>query len=135
MLEDPLTEKVLGAAMEVHSHLGAGLLQSVYEECLCRELALRGMSFQRQVVLPVEYKGISLDCGYRLDLLLPDSLIVEVKSVERLLPVHQAQLITYPKTDRHTCRSANQLQCGAPHTGNQAIACIVSSVGGWDDSS
>lgn len=91
MIDDPLTEQVLGAALEVHTRLGAGLLESVYEECLCHELALRGLGFRRQVSLPIEYKGT------RLDLFLPGSLIVEIKSVERLLPLHQAQLITYLK--------------------------------------
>ena len=97
MIDDPLTEQVLGAALEVHTRLGPGLLESVYEECLCHELAIRGLGFRRQVSLPIEYKGTRLDCGYRLDLFLPGSLIVEIKSVERLLPLHQAQLITYLK--------------------------------------
>ena len=97
MIKDKLTEEVIGAAMEVHSHLGAGLLESAYEECLCHELALRDLPFRRQVSLPINYKGLHLDCGYRIDVLVEDKLIIEVKSVERLLPVHQAQLITYLK--------------------------------------
>jgi GxxExxY protein len=81
--------------MEVHSILGAGLLESAYEEALCHELSLRGIPFQRQASFPVLYKGVKLDCGFRADILIPGRLIVEIKSVERLLPVHQAQLITY----------------------------------------
>lgn len=95
MKEDGLTETVIGAAIEVHSHLGAGLLESAYEECLCHELALRQIEFKRQVSLPVEYKGIHLDGGFRMDILLPGLLVIEVKAVERILPVHLAQLITY----------------------------------------
>lgn len=95
MIQDELTKIVIGAAMEVHSHLGAGLLESAYEECLCKELSLQGVLFQRQVVIPVSYKGTKLDCGFRADILIPSRLIIEIKSVERLLPVHQAQLITY----------------------------------------
>jgi GxxExxY protein len=72
-------------------------LESAYEECLCRELSLRGISFRRQVELPIEYKGVKLDCGYRIDLLIAEAVIVELKCVERLLPVHDAQLLTYMK--------------------------------------
>lgn len=95
MIRDELTETVIGCAMEVHTHLGAGLLESAYEECLCHELALRDITFERQVGMPIDYKGVRLDCGYRVDILLPGRLIAEIKAVECLLPVHQAQLITY----------------------------------------
>lgn len=95
MSVNDLTEAIIGAAMEVHRTLGAGLLESAYEECLCRELTLRDVPFQRQVPLPVEYKGVNLDCGYRLDLLVSDAVVVEIKSVEQLLPIHEAQLLTY----------------------------------------
>ena len=97
LLHEELTEKVIGAAIEVHRTLGPGLLESAYEECLCREFSLRGLAFQRQVPLPVEYKGVELDCGYRLDLIVQDALVLEVKCVEHILPVHEAQLITYLK--------------------------------------
>ena len=97
LLHEDLTEKVIGAAIEVHRALGPGLLESAYEECLCRELNLRGLAFQRQVPLPVEYKGVKLDCGYRLDLVVQDEVILELKCVEHLLPVHDAQLLTYLK--------------------------------------
>ena len=90
-----VTETIIGAAIEVHRALGPGLLESTYEECLCRELSLRGVPFERQRSLPVEYKGLRLDCGYRLDLLVADTVVVEIKAVESLLPIHEAQLLTY----------------------------------------
>jgi GxxExxY protein len=90
-----ITEATIGAAIEVHRALGPGLLESAYEECLCRELGLRHIPFERQRLLPVEYKGLSLDCGYRLDLLIADAVVVEIKAVENLLPIHEAQLLTY----------------------------------------
>ncbi|HKW27432.1 MAG TPA: GxxExxY protein [Terriglobales bacterium] len=89
------TEPIIGAAIEVHKQIGPGLLESTYEECLCHELNLRGIQFQRQLDLPVLYKGLKLDCGYRLDLLVEDRVVVELKAVEQILPVHEAQLLTY----------------------------------------
>ena len=97
LLQEELTEQVIGAAIEVHRGLGPGLLESAYQECLCHELHLRNIRFARQVPVPVNYKGIRLDCGYRLDLLLADCLILELKCVEELLPIHSAQLLTYLK--------------------------------------
>ena len=97
LLHEELTEKVIGAAIEVHRALGPGLLESAYEECLCRELDLRGLAFQRQVPLPVEYKGVKLDCGYRLDLVVQDAVVLELKCADHILPVHEAQLLTYLK--------------------------------------
>jgi GxxExxY protein len=94
---DPRTSPILGAAIEVHRYLGPGLLESAYEECLCHELHLRGLTFQRQVDVPVEYKGLMLNCGYKIDLLVQDEVILELKAVEKLLPVHQAQLLSYLK--------------------------------------
>jgi GxxExxY protein len=90
-----VTEAIIGAAIEVHKTVGPGLLELVYEECLCHELSARGVTFQRQEPLPVRYKGVQLDCGYRLDLIVEDAVIVELKSVEALLPLHEAQLLTY----------------------------------------
>jgi len=90
-----LTEKIIGAAIEVHRTLGPGLMESAYAECLCRELALQGIPFEREKTLPVEYKGVKLDCGYRFDLLVAGSVVVELKAVEELLPIHEAQLLTY----------------------------------------
>lgn len=94
---DSMTQAVIGAAIEVHRALGPGLLESAYEECLCFELAQRGLRFERQVSLPVRYKGVQLDCGYRLDIVVADVLILELKCVEKLLPIHEAQLLTYLK--------------------------------------
>jgi GxxExxY protein len=94
---DALTEKVIGLAIEVHRQLGPGLLESAYEECLCLELDEAGVIFRRQVPLPVVYKSIRLECGYRLDVLIEDQLILELKTVERLLPIHDAQVLTYMK--------------------------------------
>jgi len=92
---DPLTEKIIGASIEVHRVLGPGLLESAYEECLCHELRLGGITFTRQQPLPVVYKGMHLDCGYRLDVVVEGQVIVELKTVDHLLPIHEAQLLTY----------------------------------------
>ena len=97
LLHEELTERVIGSAIEVHRSVGPGLLESAYEECLCHELHLRQISFRRQLALPVEYKGVKLDCGYRLDLLVEEALVLEIKCLERILPVHEAQLLTYLK--------------------------------------
>ena len=97
LIHEELTDQVIGAAIEVHRELGPGLMESAYEECLCHELHLRGLNFQRQVPLPVRYKGINLDCGYKLDMVVEDALILELKCVEQVLPVHEAQLLTYLK--------------------------------------
>ena len=94
---DPRTGPIVGATIEVHRQLGPGLLESVYEECLCHELHLLGLAFERQVALPVSYKGLQLDCGGKIDLIVEREVIVELKSVEKLLPVHEAQLLTYLK--------------------------------------
>jgi len=90
-----LTKKVIGAAIEVHRFLGPGLLENVYEECLDKEFRDAGIKFQRQLELPIKYKGSVLDCGYRLDFLVEDSLVVEIKSVALLQPIHEAQMLTY----------------------------------------
>ena len=90
-----ITEGIIGAAIEVHRALGPGLLESAYEESLCHELNLRGLEFKRQVPLPLAYKGVKLNCGYRLDIVVEDEVIVEVKAVEKPLPLYEAQLLTY----------------------------------------
>lgn len=90
-----ITGDIIAAAIEIHRHLGPGLLESTYEACLCRELSLREIPFQKQLALPVSYKGINLDAGYRIDVLVEDTVIVELKSVEALAPIHSAQLLTY----------------------------------------
>jgi GxxExxY protein len=97
LLHEDLTESVIGAAIEVDRALGPGLLESAYEECLCHELHLRGIAFERQLPLPVEYKGIKLDCCYRLDIVIESSLVLEIKCVEDVPPVHEAQLLIYLK--------------------------------------
>ncbi|HTQ39348.1 MAG TPA: GxxExxY protein [Pirellulales bacterium] len=94
--ENRITEAIIGAAIEVHRSLGPGLLESAYEECLCYELSVRELKFQRQVPLPVRYKEVLLDCRYRIDLVV-ENVIVELKTVEKLLPIHDAQLLTYLK--------------------------------------
>ena len=92
-----VTEQIIGAAMEVHRALGPGLLESAYEECLSHELKLRSLSFERQRPLPVQYKGIQLECGYRLDLLVEKTVVVELKAISAIEPIHEAQLLTYLK--------------------------------------
>lgn len=94
---DSLSNKIIGAAIEVHRLLGPGLLESAYEECLSRELELRGIKVQRQVILPIEYKGIKIESAYRLDLLVEDRIIIELKSVAAIEPIHESQLLTYLK--------------------------------------
>lgn len=89
------TEAIIGAVIEVHRHLGPGLLESAYEECLCEELLLRKIPFKRQLALPVAYKSKKLDIGYRIDLLVNDEVVVELKTVESILPIHEAQTLRY----------------------------------------
>ncbi len=90
-----ITKEVIGAAIEVHKQLGPGLLESAYKECLCKELSLRGMSFEREKPIRLEYKGLELECGYRLDILVANAVVIEIKSIEAIAPVQEAQLITY----------------------------------------
>ena len=100
MVSTPLAQLVIGCAIEVHSILGPGLLESAYESCLEHELILRGTYLRRQVVLPVTYKGLELVSGFRADFVIEESLLVELKSVERLLPIHEAQVLTYLRLAR-----------------------------------
>ena len=95
MEKDPVTERIIGCAIEVHRNLGPGLLESAYESCLAHELAMQRIPLQTQVPIPIEYKGVRLDCGYRIDLLIADKVIVELKCVERMTGVHEAQILTY----------------------------------------
>ncbi|TCO04419.1 GxxExxY protein [Natronoflexus pectinivorans] len=90
-----ITEKIIGCAMEVHKVLGPGLLESAYEECLCYELQNKGLKVFRQYPVPISYKAIKLECGYKLDLLVEDKVVVELKVVEELHEVHEAQILTY----------------------------------------
>ena len=94
---DSLSNRVIGLAIEVHRELGPGLLESTYEKCLAHELRAHDIEFVTQMVLPVEYKGLSLDCGYRVDMVVEERLIVELKSVDSLQRIHEAQLLTYMK--------------------------------------
>ena len=95
LFQKELTEQIIGAAIEVHKRLGPRLLESAYEQCLCHELRLREIPFRRQVEMPVSYKGTKLDCGYCIDVIVADQVLLELKSVEQLAPVHEAQLLTY----------------------------------------
>ena len=92
---DQITRRIIGAAIEVHRHLGPGLLESAYETCLAYELKQLGLSVQQQRALPVVYKDVKLDCGYRLDIVVEDAIILEVKAIEQLAPIHDAQLLSY----------------------------------------
>ena len=94
---DQITEKIIGAAMKVHSALGPGLLESAYQACLIRELENQGLSVESEVILPLKYEGEVIDAGYRMDLLVEDAVVLELKSVDKILPIHEAQLITYLK--------------------------------------
>jgi GxxExxY protein len=103
LIEHPInmvSERTIGAAIEVHRHLGPGLLESSYHSCMCRELDLRGIAHQSQVELPLAYKGVQLAKAYVIDLLIEDSLIVEIKAVDKLLPIHSSQLMTYMRLQR-----------------------------------
>ena len=97
---DELSNRVIGCAIEVHRALGPGLLESAYERCLAQEFSLAGIPFKTQWPLPVEYKGLNLDCGYRADFLVDEALIVELKSVDKILGIHEAQMLTYMKLAR-----------------------------------
>ena len=97
MTLNQLSEKVIGLCIEIHRNLGPGLLESAYEECLCYELSKAGIPFERQKPVTVKYKEVNLDCGFRIDVLVDQQLIVELKSVEKVLPIHEAQIITYLK--------------------------------------
>lgn len=92
-----ITEKIIGCAIEVHRHLGPGLLESAYEECLVYELRNAGLKAERQVAVPVVYKDIKLECGYRIDILVENTVVIELKTVDGFAPVHEAQILTYMK--------------------------------------
>jgi GxxExxY protein len=95
LVHGALTGEIIAAAVDVHRELGPGLLESAYRICLCHELAKRRLQAKTEVSLPIKYKGISLDCGYRMDVVVEGKVLVELKSIDKLLPVHQAQLLTY----------------------------------------
>ena len=95
MTDKQLTHEIIGAAIAVHRELGPGLLEAVYEECLCHELSLRGLAFDRQKPIPVVYRGTKLDCGYRADIVVSGSVIVEIKAIANVAPIHEAVMLTY----------------------------------------
>jgi GxxExxY protein len=97
LYHEELTDRLIAAAIEVHRHLGPGLLDSAYEECYCHELSLQNMPLARQKALPLTYKGVKLDCGYRIDIIADNKVVVEIECVGKILPVHEAQLLTYLK--------------------------------------
>ena len=100
-MEGDHTREIIGLAMRVHSRLGPGLLELAYERCLCHELQRHDMAYVRQIELPIEYDDLLLACGYRADIVVRNSVIVEVKAVDRILPVHEAQLLTYLRISRY----------------------------------
>jgi GxxExxY protein len=100
LLAEQLTETVIGLAIEVHRHTGPGLLESVYEQCLCHELAQAGISFARQVAIPITYKGAPIGDGFKADVVVAHELILEIKAVAAILPVHEVQLRTYLRISR-----------------------------------
>ncbi|HEY1424527.1 MAG TPA: GxxExxY protein [Candidatus Acidoferrum sp.] len=101
MSDAELTPSIIGAAIEIHKLLGPGLLESAYEECLCHELAIRGIRFEKQKPIPLVYKGVKLDCGFRLDLLVEGRVVVELKSIDGLGPIHEAVILTYLRLSQH----------------------------------
>lgn len=101
MVDNAITREIIGAAIEVHRQLGPGLLESAYEECLCHELTARKVSFERQKPIPLVYKDAKLDCGYRLDILVEGKIVVELKSIDGLGPIHDAIVLTYLKLSGH----------------------------------
>jgi GxxExxY protein len=101
LVRGELTERIIGLAIEVHRHLGPGLLESIYEECLCSELTEAGLPFQRQIKLPIMYRGRLLEDGFRADIVVADEVIIEIKVVEHILAVHEAQLLTYLRLTSH----------------------------------
>jgi GxxExxY protein len=124
LIEHPtnaISEKVIGAAIEVHRHLGPGLLESSYQACLCHELGLREIAYHSQVILPLEYKGIQIEKGYVIDLLIEESLIVEIKSVDELLPIHSAQIMTYMRLQRVSSGLLMNFNVGALPNGIRRI--------------
>jgi GxxExxY protein len=101
MLNNEITQRIIGATIEVHRQLGPGLLESAYEECLCHELTIRKLNFERQKSIPLVYEDAKLDCGYRLDVLVEGKIVVELKSIDGLGPIHEAIILTYLKLSGH----------------------------------
>ena len=121
-----LTEMVIGCAIDVHRALGPGLLKSTYEMCLSRELSLREIAFERQKPFPVAYKGLKLDCGYRADLIVENQVVVEIKSIDELTSIHDAQLLSYSETRRLENWAAHQFQRATAKTRYSPQSCRTS---------
>lgn len=122
MQVNEIAHTIIGSAIEIHRSLGPGLLESAYESCLCHELKLRGIPYERQRHLPVEYKGIHLECGYRLDLLVADTVVVEIKAVEGLLPIHEVQMLTYLKLGGWNVGLLINFKCHCPQTRDKKVS-------------
>src|SRR6476646_8146214 len=118
-----LSRKVIGLCIEIHRELGPGLLESAYEECLAYELSTAGLSFERQRALPVRYKNVQPDCGYRLDFVVEGALILELKALTELHPIHEAQLLTYLKLDKKTLGLLLNFNVPALKQGVKRVAC------------
>jgi GxxExxY protein len=124
--KDPRTGPIVGAAIEVHRALGPGLLESAYEECLCHELNLRRLAFQRQADLPVPYKGLKLDCGYKMDVVVADEVILELKSIEKILPSSRGTTSYLHEAIGETGGAPDQLQRAAIDAGNYPKSFVIS---------
>jgi GxxExxY protein len=111
---EALTDRVIGCAIEVHRWLGPGLLESAYSQCLAHELTRAGVAFEREKAVGIAYKGVEIDCGFRLDVWVENCLIIELKVVEKLQPIHHAQLLYVHENGEGGCRSADQFQCSGP---------------------
>ncbi len=120
---NPVSEQIIGAAIEVHRHLGPGLLESAYQTCLGRELEIRGIPHEKEVVVPLSYKGIELDKAYVLDIVVHGKVIVEIKAVERLLPVHEAQILTYLHIKRFSAGLLINFNVKTLHDGVKRLLC------------
>ena len=110
LIYEELTQQIIGAAIEVHKAVGPGLFERIYEECLCHELSLRNIKFRRQIDVPLSYKGKNLNCNYRLDLIVENAVILELKSCGQILPIHEAQLLTYMRLMEKRVGSTSMFQ-------------------------
>src|SRR5215813_3954653 len=128
LIHEKLTEQIIGSAIDVHKSIGPGLMEAVYEECLCYEFGIRGLKFQRQVPVQLFYKGKNLDCTHRLDVLVEGTVILELKCVEHILRVHEAQLLNIYEAFKQTSWPAHQLHCASAHAGHYSQSLMNSSV-------
>ncbi len=124
LLEKALTGQIIGSAIAVHRKLGPGLLESAYQACLARELSLRNLPFEREVLLPIEYNGVRVDCSYRLDFIVAGKIIVELKAIDALEKIHEAQLLTYLKLSGLRVGLLINFQCRGPEGGHPALGSL-----------